>query len=130
LAVIQALLGFSSEMRFLRYASEHLRHHFSYLSGQSGYNTRLRRAGTQLQAVIRLLVVESDSWFDDTWLVDSTPVECSRSQKTATRSDLVGFAGYGYCASHSRFFWGLRLHLVCTPATAVSSSKPSWPSIR
>ena len=23
--------------------------------------------------------------------------------------------GYGYCASHSRFFWGLRLYLVCTP---------------
>jgi hypothetical protein len=21
-----------------------------------------------------------------------------------------------YCASHSRFFWGLRLHLLCTPA--------------
>jgi hypothetical protein len=20
----------------------------------------------------------------------------------------------GYCASHSRYFWGLRLHLVCT----------------
>jgi hypothetical protein len=28
----------------------------------------------------------------------------------------AGFAGYGYCASHSRFFWGLRLYLVCTPA--------------
>lgn len=25
------------------------------------------------------------------------------------------WAGYGYCASHSRFFWGLRLFLVCTP---------------
>jgi hypothetical protein len=25
-------------------------------------------------------------------------------------------AGYEYCASHSRFFWGLRLYLVCTPA--------------
>jgi len=23
-------------------------------------------------------------------------------------------AEYGYCASHSRYFWGLRLHLVCT----------------
>ena len=23
-------------------------------------------------------------------------------------------AEYGYCASHSRFFWGLQLHLVCT----------------
>lgn len=30
------------------------------------------------------------------------------------RSDLAGWAEYGYCASHSRFFWGLRLHLVCT----------------
>jgi hypothetical protein len=28
--------------------------------------------------------------------------------------DLAGWAEYGYYASHSRFFWGLRLHLVCT----------------
>jgi hypothetical protein len=31
------------------------------------------------------------------------------------RSDLAGWAGYGYCASHSRFYWGLRLYLICTP---------------
>ena len=30
------------------------------------------------------------------------------------RSDAAGWAEYGYCASHSRYFWGLRLHLVCT----------------
>ena len=24
------------------------------------------------------------------------------------------FAEYGCCASHSRYFWGLRLHLLCT----------------
>jgi Transposase DDE domain len=30
------------------------------------------------------------------------------------RSDLAGWAQYGSCASHSRSFWGLRLHLVCT----------------
>ena len=35
-------------------------------------------------------------------------------RETAKRSDLAGWAEYGYCASHSRFFWGLRLHLVCT----------------
>lgn len=49
------------------------------------------------------------------WLADSTPVECGRSRETAKRSDLAGFAEYGYCASHSRYFWGLRLHLLCTP---------------
>jgi hypothetical protein len=32
------------------------------------------------------------------------------------RSALAGWAGYGYCPSHSRFFWGLRLHLARTPA--------------
>ena len=29
---------------------------------------------------------------------------------------MAGWASYGYCASHSRFFWGLRLHLVATPS--------------
>ena len=41
-------------------------------------------------------------------------MECGRSRETAKRSDLAGWAQYGYCASHSRYFWGLRLHLVCT----------------
>jgi hypothetical protein len=47
-------------------------------------------------------------------VVDSTPVECGRSRQTVKRSALAGWAQYGYCASHSRYFWGLRLHLVCT----------------
>ena len=47
-------------------------------------------------------------------MVDSTPVECGRSRDTARRSELAGWAEYGYCASHSRWFWGLRLHLVAT----------------
>jgi hypothetical protein len=66
--------------------------------------------------MIRLLAEDTDVWADDTWLIDSTPVECSRSVPTTKRSRLAGWAGYGYCASHSRYFWGLRLHLVCTPA--------------
>lgn len=48
------------------------------------------------------------------WITDSTPVECGRSRETVKRSDLAGWAEYGYYASHSRFFWGLRLHLMCT----------------
>jgi hypothetical protein len=48
------------------------------------------------------------------WVADSTPVECGRSRETARRSELAGWAQYGYCASHSRYFWGLRLHLLTT----------------
>jgi hypothetical protein len=43
-------------------------------------------------------------------LVDSTPVECARSRETVKRSQLGDAADYGYCRSHSRFFWGFRLH--------------------
>lgn len=53
-------------------------------------------------------------WADGVWVADSTPVECGRSRETAHRSNLAGFAETGYCASHSRWFWGLRLHLLCT----------------
>jgi Transposase DDE domain len=65
-------------------------------------------------ACIRVLAASTSLWTDDVWIVDSTPVECGRSRETAKRSDLAGWAEYGYCASHSRYFWGLRLHLVCT----------------
>jgi hypothetical protein len=116
LAVMQALLGYANETGWLRYAGKHLSHLFPYLPGQAGYNKRLRKSAVQLQAMIRLLAEDTDVWADDTWLIDSTPVECGRSRPTAQRSNLAGWAGYGYCASHSRYFWGLRLHLVCTPA--------------
>ena len=116
LAVLQALLGFTSETRFLRHARAHLRAWFPYIPMQSGYNKRLRKSEGQLRACIRLLAADTEHWDDDTWVMDSTPVECGRSRPTVERSDLAGWASYGYCASHSRFFWGLRLHLVCTPA--------------
>lgn len=114
LAMMQAMLGFTSEARWLRHARSHLRHLFPYLPKQPGYNKRLRKAAELLRRVTRLLATETTVWSDDVWIVDSTPVECGRSRETVKRSDLAGWAEYGYCASRSRFFWGLRLHLVCT----------------
>ena len=114
LAVLQALLGFCSEARWLRYADRHLRHLFPYLPKQPGYNKRLRAAADLLRQVIGVLAADTSWWTDDVWVVDSTPVECGRSRETTKRSALAGWAQYGYCASHSRWFWGLRLHLVCT----------------
>jgi hypothetical protein len=114
LAVMQALLGFASEARWVRYARAHLRHLFPYLPQQPGYNKRLRAAAPLIRHCIRVLAADTTCWADDVWVVDSTPVECGRSRETARRSDLAGWAEYGYCASHSRYFWGLRLHLVCT----------------
>ena len=111
---MQALLGFTSEARWLRHARSHLRHLFPYLPKQPGYNKRLRRLGSTLGWLVGVLARDTTLWTDDVWVADSTPVECGRSRDTARRSDLAGWAEYGYCASHSRFFWGLRLHLLCS----------------
>ncbi len=81
---------------------------------QAGYSERLRHAASLIGHCIRVLAAETTVWSDDVWVADSTPVECGRSRETAKRSDLAGWAEYGYCASHSRYFWGLRLHLVAT----------------
>jgi Transposase DDE domain len=116
MAVMQALLMFRSERRWLRYLRKHLADLFPYQLKQAGYNKRLRAALPLFKHCIRMLATDTDFWFDNHWVLDSTPVECGRSRPTVKRSDAAGWASYGYCASHSRFFWGLRLYLICTPA--------------
>ena len=114
MAVMSALLGFTSERRWLRYVNKNLAGMFPRQIGQSGYNKRMRKAFFLFIRVIRMLAMDTSLWSDDVWVVDSTPVECGRSRETVTRSNTAGWAEYGYCASHSRYFRGLRLHLVCT----------------
>jgi hypothetical protein len=96
---MQALLGYVSEARWLRHARKHLTGLFPYLPGQSGYNKRLRKLAATMMWLIRVLATDTSLWADDVWVIDSTPVECGRSRQTAQRSDLAGYAQYGYCAS-------------------------------
>ena len=114
LAVMQALLGYTNETQWLRYARKNLLVMFPTLPLQSGYNKRLRKLAATMTWLVAELGRQTSIADDGVWVVDSTPVECARSRETVKRSDLAGWAEYGYCASHSRFFWGLRLHLVCT----------------
>jgi hypothetical protein len=115
LAAAQMLLGYHCQRRWIRHirASAEWRAMFPYLPGQSGYHKRLNNARALLGKTILTLAAACPSWFDDMWITDATPVPCGTSRETVKRSDLAGHAGYGYCASHSRFYWGLKLYLVC-----------------
>lgn len=114
LVVAAQLLGFTNESRWIRHVKTHLTSYFPVTPKQSGYNKRVRALAWTVSWVQEWFARQSIQWLDDTWLVDSTPVECARSRETARRSDLAGYASYGYCASHSRYFWGFRLHLLAT----------------
>jgi len=115
LAVAQVLLDCPNERRFLRMAKRRLGHLFPYIPGQSGYNKRLRRLAPQLMQAVTLLAQRSPSFCDRLRLLDTTPIACAASRETVRRSALAGIGGYGYCRSHSRWFWGFRLYLLCAP---------------
>ena len=115
LAVAQILLQCHSERRFLRLAQKQLGHLFPYIPQQSGYNKRLRSLAGEICLVVEHLATVCPSFCDRLRLLDSTPVPCGRSRETRKRSELAGWAAYGYCAAHSRYFWGLRLYLLCAP---------------
>ena len=78
LAVMAALLGYTSEARWLRFARVQLRSLFPYLPQQPGYNKRLRALAGTVGWLIGMLARDTSLYSDDVWLADSTPVECGR----------------------------------------------------
>jgi hypothetical protein len=115
LAVAQMFLAIPNDRKFLALARWRLGHLFPYLPQQPGYNKRLRALAPTIARVITHLAVSSPSFCDNLRLMDSTPVPCGQSRETARRSDLAGQAAYGWCKSHSRYFWGFRLYVLCAP---------------
>ena len=122
LCVAQAIMGIPSDRRFLAVANKRLRHLFPDLPQQSGYFKRRRRLAETLEWLMGVFASQSPGFDDDLLLIDSTQVECARSRETVKRAGNSCLAGaiadaadYGYCASHSRYFWGFRLHAVFTP---------------
>ena len=115
LSVVQAILGIPSDRRFLALAPRLAGHLFPRLPGQSGYHKRRRRLCETIEWLSGVFATQSAGASDDLLLLDSTPIECGRSIETTRRSALAEIAAVGYCASHSRFFWGMRLHLLAAP---------------
>jgi hypothetical protein len=75
---------------------------------------RLEAAVRRLHPYLRELIAQTQT--SDSLLRDVVCRNVRGRPRSAERSDMAGRAIYGYCACHSRWFWGLRLYLICTPA--------------
>lgn len=115
LCVAQAIMGIPSDRRFLAVARKRLHSLFPELPQQPGFHKRRARLTETIEWLIGIFATQSPGYYDDLLLIDSTPVECARSVETTRRSQLADVADYGRCASHSRFFWGFRLHGLFAP---------------
>jgi hypothetical protein len=128
LAVAQQLLRIGSDEQFWAIAPRRLGHLFPRLIQRPGFVKRRQRLSDTIEALIAEFARHSPGSEDDLLVVDSSPIECARSIETTRRSALADAADYGWCASHSRYFWGFRLHglfaLDGTPrALALTSPK-------
>jgi hypothetical protein len=135
LCVAQAIMGIPSDPRFLALARRQIGHLFPSLPERTAFHKRRLRLSAQTEALIAEFARRSPGYMDDLLLVDSTPVESARSRETVKRGGSSGLADalsnaadYGYCASHSRHFYGFRLHALFTPdgtprALALTSPK-------
>jgi hypothetical protein len=119
LCVAQSMMGIPSDARFIAAARKRLGHLFPTLPDREGFYKRREGLSDAIEALIAEFAAHSPGSSDDVLLVDSTPVECARSRETVKRggsSSLVDAlsdaADYGYCASHSRYFYGFRLHTL------------------
>ena len=114
LATAQVLLRYDDERHWLRAAAFRVGHLFPRLLGQSEYNQRLKAAGPLMEAALRWLASRTPASAEWLRLLDATAVPCGQSAVTARRSGLFGWAGYGYCPSHCRWYWGSKLMLLVT----------------
>lgn len=114
LAVARVLLRYDDERHWLRAAPRLVGHLFPRLLSQAEYNRRLRQSADLMVAALRWIGGRTPGSAELVRLMDGTPLPCGASRVTARRSDLFGYAGYGYEVSHSRFYWGAKLMLVTT----------------
>jgi hypothetical protein len=106
LAAAKVLLGARSEHHWLRMCHGRLGHLFPCLPKQPGYHKRVKGAAPLICKTGLFLATLCPSWTDELRLLHATPVPCGTFRQTVRRSDLAGWAGYGYCAAHSRWYWG------------------------
>ena len=133
LAITQILLDRPKERAFLRMARRRLWPPLSPRPSPGGLRRARAPAGAaDHPARVTVLARLSPCFCDRLRLLDSTPVPCAQSRETVERSQLAGYAGYGYCASHSRFFWDFASTCSAprTGCRSPSSSPPPMPRAR
>src|SRR3954452_9242190 len=112
LCVAQAVLGISSDRQFLRAARRQLAGLFAVLPSQDAFWKRRARLAEHIEQLMAAFAQDCPGYHDRIVLLDSTPVECGRSVETTRRSQLAVACAHHYSRSHSRWFWGMRLHLL------------------
>ena len=118
-----------SEYQLFRYLSS------SKLNGmieRSVFNRRKRKLFLHIENIRKLIVAKFNE-IETTFIVDSMPLEICKNAR-ANRSKICkeneySFPSKGYCASQSSYYYGYKLHAVCSVSGIFQSFDISTASI-
>ena len=122
-------LSIDSEYQLFRHLSN------SKLNGmieRSVYNRRKRKLFLHLERIRKLMVFRFNE-IENIFIVDSMPLEICRNAR-AKRSKICkesefSFPSRGYCASQSSYYYGYKLHAICSVSGVFQSFDISTASI-
>jgi transposase len=107
-------IPFPSERQFLAYLRANYLDLFPNLLDQSQFNRRARKIAPLLEGFRQYCLLELGITLVCEGLLDTKPVPVIGYRRSKKRSDFVGSADYGYCASRKLYYYGYKLVAIST----------------
>ena len=116
LSMTAEALGIDSESLLFSKLNTEYKEDFPNLISRRQYNDR-RKALFGLTEKIRRCMAEDIDEFEDTYCIDSKPVEVCKlvraKRNQMGKTDFEKAPSTGYCASQDRYYFGYKLHILC-----------------
>jgi len=116
LSMMAEALSIDSENLLFNKLEAEYKPDFPNLISRRQYNDR-RKSLFELTEKIRKSIAEDIDEFEDTYCIDSKPVELCRLARAKRnqigKTCLEKAPSIGYCASQARYYFGYKLHILC-----------------
>lgn len=120
LSLLQSYLGIESESYFFAIIGRRLPELAARVGTRRNYNER-RKSMYRAAETVRCRMVEAMRGANPEriFVIDSMPIESCRFARAKNsaifRESFSTAPNYGYCAAHKTYYFGYKLHAVCTP---------------
>ena len=114
LMLMHEFLPFPSETQFIEFIRANYLDMFPKLLDQSQFNRRARWLHRMVEQLRRYWLIQQGVLQQSCFLLDTKPVPVIGYKRSKRRSDFLGSADYGFCASRHLKYFGYKLVMVST----------------
>lgn len=114
LMLAQEFMPYPSETQFIEFIRANYIALFPKLLDQSQFNRRARSLHRLLEELRRYWLAKQGVFQQSCFLLDTKPIPVVVYKRSKQRSDFLGNAGYGFCASRNLKYFGYKLVMIST----------------